>query len=207
MFLLVTLPPRLRARLLFCFSRRRHRRGRAAAVGGDLRLGISFPVGFGVDLRGIRRGDVPVTRWSPRVGLVEAAALENDADRVEDARYWRATFGALGQWRVGDSLLHLEMVAAAAPISIDGHFDLTYTRIVGGRKRRARARLQLIQSLLFGLGSSDVGSLKSPGCSNPLCIISATRSKKASSGLAASTAAARGSSARNRWTAAQMISL
>src|SRR5207245_11653667 len=135
-----------------------------------------------------------------------AAALENDADRVEDARYRRAAFGALGQRRVGDSLLHLEMVAAAAPISIDGHFDLTYTRIVGGRKRRARARPQLIQSLLFGLGSSVARPLKSPGCSKPLCIISATRSKNASSGLAGS-AARLAASASDRSTAALLLAV
>src|ERR1700687_6166802 len=113
--------PRLGARLLFCFSRRRRRRRRAAAFRGVLGLGVDFPVGFGVDLRGIRWGDASVARRSPRVCLVEAATLENDADRVKDARHRRPAFGALRQGRFGDSLLDLEMVTAAAAVSVDGH--------------------------------------------------------------------------------------
>ena len=65
----------------------------------------------------------------------------------------------------------------------------------------------LIQSLLFGRGSSEAGSLKSPGCRRPLCIISATRSKNASSALTASARAAWLPSARYCSRAAQMISL
>src|SRR5438094_4896835 len=137
MFLLVNLPPRSSARLLLCFSRRRRRRSRAAGFGGRLRLGLGFSVGFGVDLRGSRGRGAPVARRPPRVGLVETAALENDADRVEDARYRCPTFGALGQRRFGDSLLDLEMMAARAAISIDRHCELTHTRIQGGGKRRA----------------------------------------------------------------------
>src|SRR4030081_3443874 len=147
MFLLVKLPPRLGACLLSCFSRRRRRRGRATRFRGRLRLGVGLAaglgvglaVGLGVDLRGVRWGNAPIARRSPRVGLIEAATLEDDADRVEDAGDRRPTFGALGQRRFGNSLLDLEMVTAAAAISVDGHVDLTYTRIRGGRKRRCRA--------------------------------------------------------------------
>src|SRR5437879_2011086 len=125
MFLLVNLPPRSSARLLLCFSRRRRSRGRAAGFGGRLRLDLGFPVGFGVDLRGSRRRGAPVARRPSRVGLVETAALEDDADRVEDPRDRRSALGALGERRINDWLVNLELVAAAAAISVNGHVDLT----------------------------------------------------------------------------------
>src|ERR1700682_174464 len=188
MFLVVTPPPRLGARLLFCFSRRRRRRGGAACFWGGLGLGVGLPVRVGVDLRALRRGDAAIARGPPRVGLVEAAALEDDAHRVEDTGHRRPAFGALGQRRFGDPLLDLEMVTAAAAVSVNGHCRPNLYPDSRRQKTPARASPQLIQTLLFCLGSSVAGSLKSPGCSNPLCIISATRSKKASCGVAGSAA-------------------
>src|SRR5256885_15853418 len=103
MFLVVNLPPALGARLLFCFSRWRRRTGRAASFGGGLRLGVGLAIGFAVDLGGLHRRGAAVARRAPGVGLVEAAALEDDPNRVEDARYRCPTFGALGQRRFGGS--------------------------------------------------------------------------------------------------------
>src|SRR5438132_11160244 len=130
MFLVVNLPPRSSARLLLCFSRRRRGRRRAATFRGGLHLGLGFPVWFGIDLGG-RWRDASVARRSSRVRLVEPAALEDDAYRVEDARDRRPTLGALRQWRVGGGLSDLELGAAAAAGSVNGHGDLTYNRILG----------------------------------------------------------------------------
>src|SRR5439155_3100133 len=109
--------------------------------------------GFGA----VRRAGAAVAGCASGVRLVESAALENDAHRVEDAGHWRAALGALRQRWLGDALLDVEVVTAAAAVSVDGHLSISLYPVCRLEKTLSSG-VQLIQSLLFGRGSSTAGS-------------------------------------------------
>src|SRR5690606_26452277 len=88
-------------------------RGRALAA-GLLLLGRS----------GIRATRAAVAaRLRPRVGAVEARAVEGDADRAEDLAQGAAAARALGEGRIRERLLDVEGVAAlGAAVGVGGHW-------------------------------------------------------------------------------------
>src|SRR5438067_4397419 len=84
-------------------------------VGLRLRLGVGLRVGLGLRLLRRRRVRLLLGRLAGRaaaVVLVEARALEGDADVSEDLAQRAATVRALGQRVVGERLDDLELFAA-----------------------------------------------------------------------------------------------
>ncbi|GAA1481487.1 hypothetical protein GCM10009624_19270 [Gordonia sinesedis] len=69
----------------------------------------------------LRRTDTAV-RPGTRVGAVEPAALEDDADRIEQLAQLARALRAFGQRIVGERLVGVELVAALrARIRVGGH--------------------------------------------------------------------------------------